>query len=499
MRKLSTLALACVFALGTVCSAQAIDVKVGGQWDFTFGWTSNINKGGASFISNGDRNSGKNSDNFAARHRARTQIDFIASENLSATLLFEIGDINWGRDSAAGNKSGRGSGGDLDADGVNVETKRAHLDWMIPTTDVKIRMGIQGFHLPWAYGGAGANPILANDGAGITVSTPIVDGIGITAFWLRAFDANDSDGNHNEMDETDIFGITLPITAIDGVRIVPYGVYAAIGADSGFWEYTDGTPARSALPTGVAGTNWRGTDANAWYAGVAFNLDVFDPLTFAFDAMYGHLNGGDDNYADSTPGSSGWLIDAALRYKLDWGTLGLFGWYGSGDDEDAIDDMKFGRLPVLGYDWGAGYTSFGFDGAKAGISTDNVVSLSGIGSWGVGLEIADMTFVEDLSHTIRVAYYRGTNDADLVKNNQDDFDNRYNNIMFFGDRMYLTDEDSAIEVNFDHKYQIYENLAAFLELGYIHMSLDDDTWKRTNQGDDTSDAWKAQLSFQFKF
>ena len=202
--------------------------------------------------------------------------------------------------------------------------------------------------------------------------------------------------------------------------------------------------------------------------------------------------------ADSTPGSDGWLIDAALRYKLDWGTAGLFGWYASGDDDDAIKDGEFGRLPVIGNDWGAGYTSFGFDGA-VGIASDTAVSLSSVGTWGVGIELADMSFVDNLYHTIRLAYYRGTNDSDVVKNNPGSFDNRHNEALFLADRQYMTDEDSAIEVNFDHKYKIYENLTAFLELGYIHMDLDNGTWKDTDLGSDDADAWKAQLSFQFKF
>ena len=87
-----------------------------------------------------------------------------------------------------------------------------------------------------------------------------------------------------------------------------------------------------------------------------------------------------------------------------------------------------------------------------------------------------------------------TNDADIIKKSG-------RSLPFMGD-FYLTDKDHAFEVNFDHKYQIYENLAAVLELGYINMDLDRSTWKRnvsTNGHHKTDDAWKAQLSFQYKF
>ena len=60
---------------------------------------------------------------------------------------------------------------------------------------------------------------------------------------------------------------------------------------------------------------------------------------------------------------------------------------------------------------------------------------------------------------------------------------------------YLTTDDQAWEINFDHQYQIYENLTAVLELGYINLHLDSDTWTDHK----TDDAWKAQVMFQYSF
>ena len=67
-----------------------------------------------------------------------------------------------------------------------------------------------------------------------------------------------------------------------------------------------------------------------------------------------------------------------------------------------------------------------------------------------------------------------------------------------GESVYMTTDDWAFEVNFDHKYQIYENLAAIVELSYIHLDLDESTWS-FNDLHDTDDAWKAQLLFQYNF
>ena len=34
---------------------------------------------------------------------------------------------------------------------------------------------------------------------------------------------------------------------------------------------------------------------------------------------------------------------------------------------------------------------------------------------GVGVQVGDISLVEDLKHVVRVAYLRGTNDADLLR------------------------------------------------------------------------------------
>mgnify|MGYP000001836766 CR=1 FL=1 len=66
-----------------------------------------------------------------------------------ATVFFEIGNQVWGS-----NRAGVG-GGALGADGANaIKVKRAYIDWMVPQTDLKFRMGIQGVTLPNKAGGS---------------------------------------------------------------------------------------------------------------------------------------------------------------------------------------------------------------------------------------------------------------------------------------------------------------------------------------------------------
>ncbi len=500
MRRITTLMLALAFVLGGISAAKAdgIDVKVKGQWDFAFGWATNVGWANSVYHNRSTRND----DNFIARHRVRTQVNFITSEYLQGVLLFEIGNLDWGRD-PSGSKNGSGSGGGLDADGVNVETKRAYLDWIIPNTEVSVRMGIQGVKLP---SGPLGNPVMDADVAGIVVSSPINDMFSVTGFWLRPFNMNLNDNvDRNLDDETDMFGLVLPIKG-DGWAVTPWGMYGFIGANSGWYDYLAHDKRRTNSVTDADHTG-------AWWAGINFELTMFDPLKFTFDAMYGDLHKADLTGLNLTDrrsgwngtvgpndpdyGTRGWFIDATLDYKFDWGTPGIFGWYASGDGKNSDRTGQLGRMPVIGIDNGFQATTFGALGSP-NIATEGVVMASGTGTWGVGIQIAKMSFIQDLSHTIRVAYYQGTNDHELVSKG-----GAY--IPFAGD-LYLTDKDNAIEVNFDHEYKIYENLTALLELGYIHLNLDDDTWNNANNagrrytdGDSGNNAWKAQLQFQYKF
>lgn len=493
MKRIISLAVAGAMLLGSVCTASALEVKPKGVWEFVFGWTENSTqeaKGGGNFLD--AKHGGPNYDNFEARQRARIGADIVVSEQLVGHIMFELGEIYWGQGRT---NPGKGAGGSLDGDGVNIETKHAYLSWMIPGTEAQVRMGLQTVALPSFANGF--NPIFNTDATGIVVNVPVMDELGITAFWVRAFDTSGNDGygsSANKHDEADYFALMLPIT-VDGMKITPWGMFATLGADSGYWGYHRGG--------GYWGTQTsmkapHSDSTIGWAAGISYALTMFDPLTFKIDAAYSMIQGKGGNNS-KTMETKGWFIDAALNYKMDFGTAGLFGWYASGDDKDAIKDNEYGRAAIFADDGGFGPTTFGFDGSGVGISNDNVVSNTGVGTWGIGVEMANMSFIDDLSHTIRVAYYMGTNDSKLVKNNPGSFSKRMNNVFYLDERAYMTDKDYAIEVNFDHKYQIYENLAAFLELGYVHMDYDKKTWKNTDFGHKTDDAWKAQLAFQFKF
>ena len=74
------------------------------------------------------------------------------------------------------------------------------------------------------------------------------------------------------------------------------------------------------------------------------------------------------------------------------------------------------------------------------------------------------------------------------------------------DGPYLTTNDGLLEFNLINQWQIYENLEANFELGYVVNMIDKDTWKKDgyysgsgNGSFEKQDAWKAQLVFAYSF
>ena len=515
MKKLMTLALAAGMLLGAATGASAIDFKAKGQWLMGFA------AGDGSFVSHtnqkGESKKAVDQDDaFSAMQRLRLQLDAVASEALSGTVYFEIGDTTWGQNS---------SGGALGADSTSVvELKNAYIDWMVPNTDLKFRMGIQAIAMPNVAGGSA---VLDDDVAGIVASYQFNENVGLTAVWARPFNDNwdgDSsasnrwtpDGYQNYHDNVDLFALMVPLT-FDGVKVTPWAMYGMIGANA--WDGIDaGTIGKGNYPqytmrpypyaNGVWGDNIKDINTgkaygSAFWAGLPISVTAFDPLNVELDINYGYIesmgrysvmqqNTGDWRRGDTK--REGWLVKALVEYKLDWGTPGIFGWYSSGDDGNVKNGSE--RMPTLS---GCGnFMSFMGD-ANYGWGDGRLYdkNLTYAGTWGVGLRLHDMSFVEDLKHSFRVAYWGGTNSPAMAKyvSTSYGWDNGT------AEGPYLTTNDGLLEFNLVNSYQIYENLEANLELGYIVNMVDDDTWKRSYRSDSykKQDAWKAQLIFAYSF
>ena len=499
MKKLMTLALAAAMMLGAATGANAIDFKAKGQWIMSFDYGMHGNFG----ESKAKNNSGfENEDEFEARQRVRLQLDAVASEALSGTVFFEIGDTYWGK---------AGNGGALGADQKIVELKNAYIDWMVPNTDLKFRMGIQGIQLPNVAGGSA---ILDDDVAAVTASYQFNENVALTAMWARPYNDNyDARADRtNYQDNMDLFALMVPLT-FDGVKVTPWAMYGMAGANANtltstapYARYANGGDAFAFDPSSTSKAY-----GSMFWAGLPISLTLWDPLNVELDINYGYVESMGRYEAERYDNTfarmgdtkrEGWLVKALVEYKMDWGTPGIFGWYASGDDGNVKNGSE--RMPSVS---GCGnFMSFMGDGNYGWSTSDSLYdrNLTYAGTWGIGLRVHDLSFVEDLKHSFRVAYWGGTNSPSMAKYVGTSYGwQNFNNEKNFGEKdgPYLTTNDGLLEFNLVNSYQIYENLEANLELGYIVNMVDDDTWKRSYRSDSykKQDAWKAQLIFAYSF
>lgn len=512
MKKLMTLILAAgLFFAGTVPSANAIEFKAQGEWLMGFG------AGDASLINKTRTGNTKskynNDDKFSAMQRVRLQLDAVASENLSGTVLFELLESTWGQAE---------SGGALGADEKIVGVLNAYIDWTVPNTDLKVRMGLQPIEMPNVAGGSS---ILNTDAlAAVTLNYQFNENVGATLMWGRPFNDNystwksgHSNDKNNFLDNVDLIALSVPIT-FDGIEVTPWVMYGIIGQNAGRSYEEDGDEKVYTGPSDLFSVNFglgdpidferRHANTSAFWAGLPFKLSLWDPLNIEVDLNYGYVQSagrgtiqrsdGVDKRIDSK--REGWLAKALIEYKMDWGTPGVFGWYASGDDSNVKNGSE--RLPSI--EAKGNFTSMmgddNFGWASNSCMYDRTLNYAG--TWGVGLQLKEMSFLEDLTHTFRVAYWGGTNSPEMAKYATSPTDWEDGSI---SDGLYLTRNDGLLEFNLINSYQMYENFEINLELGYMVNFFDQDTWKKANGGVDVpsayekQDAWKAQLIFAYTF
>ena len=497
MKKLMTLALAAGMLFGAATGASAIDFKAKGQWLMGFG------VGEGSLLQEQNDRAADANDTFFAEQRIRLQLDAVASEALSGTVYFEIGTSTWGDSD---------DGAALGADDPNsIKVKRAYLDWLVPNTDLRFRMGLQGVALP---NKAGGSAVMDTDVAGITASYAFNDNVALTALWARPFNdnyvsgVNRRDDKSNYLDNMDLFALMVDLK-FDGVQATPWVMYGMAGKNT--WDNMparDGDPSTTLLPFPGNGANYNKASnayGSMFWAGLPVAITLWDPLNIEFDINYGYVEShGRGDFINGKPGGldkrgntqrQGWLAKALVEYKMDWGVPGIFGWYASGDDGDVKNGSE--RMPSV-VPCG-NFTSFMGDGNLGWIMQD--YNLSYAGTWGIGLQIRDMSFLEDLKHTFRVAYWGGTNSPSMVK-----YAGSSTAWNMGGDTYpagpYLTTNDGLLEFNLVNSYQIYENLEMNVELGYIVNMIDQDTWRHSswnNEQFSKQDMWKAQVVFAYSF
>ncbi len=460
MKRLTILALAALFVLGSVISAAAAEIEASGDFRFQWVWSTNLD-----WMASDD--DGRNEDDFEARQRFRVQIDITESENLRGVVNLEIGTDQWGRDDGAF----PGRFGEIGQNGM-IEVRRVFIDFNVPETDLQIRVGKFGLGLPNAVVG---NPICDSENTtGIMLTYPINDMFAIAVVWARAVDLDDAnngaDNDSEQADEMDVFGVVVPITT-DYFSFSPYVLYADLGVN-----VQDALGDMSATRNNASFNFTQqhvnsGKTSTAWWAGFALDVSAFDPFWLGLDVAWGGVYA---PRADSC--RRGWYIAAMAAYRMDFMTPGILFWWTTGNDDDLDNGSE--QLPHFGGGFSA--THMAFDGGDL-LDVNSNLDGEAEGTWGVAIVIQDITFIEDLSHDFRVAYVRGTDDEGNAAER---------------DVNGLADSEWAWEIDFNTTYMIYENLSLVCEMGWSYLNLDEDV---RAGNDDTVDAWKLGFGLQYEF
>ena len=484
MKRLATLVLALCLTLGAASQASALEVVPSGVMGFVF-----VYSNGPTVWDDAANFTDSEFDRFSARQRSRIQVDFIANENLRGVMMLQFGPWTWGD-----------GGAELDTTKDSAKVRRLYIDFNFPDSPVNMKMGLMDLVLPYATFG---QPVFGNHVAAVTVSANVTDNASITAFWARPY--RNSDAVELKDNDMDVFGVWANLD-FESFTIAPWAAYASIGSQSGWFE-REGIGAWAEVDDATGDWEIGGMDdtANWWGVGLALKVMPSDALTIKFDAMYARLSGVDDVWAEgyydfindvpvATDGGSrsfdakGYYFALAIDYAMDWGTPGLFALYSSGDKADNND---INRIPGLGYDDNLFATRMAMGGSMT-CANDSYINVSGIGMWMVGLQVADLSFIENVTHTARVAYMRGTNHI-----NSDFIQEKGYGGGDFGSYIPMAKEDQAWEVGFDTYWQMYENLTVGLELGYIHLDMSDKYGR--DEYYDRDNVFSGNLIFRFGF
>lgn len=441
MKRIATISLAALLAVAIAIPAMAAEVSIGGAYKVGFIYRNHFKF----------RAENTPEDRFWAHQNSNVNFTFAVDEDTK--VYFEIGMPNsrWG--------------GDLGYSGDNTGDRRlrlsySYVDWKFKQIGLNARVGLQQIRTP---GFAAGTPVMHDKVVGINLSKSLGDVASINAAWLRLADAG------NVEDEFDMFYVALPIR-LEGLTLLPWGEYSLVGKN---------VSGRSTFAGATGGEDW-----DMWHAGISADMKFGDFFVKA-DFMYGA--------AEADKGDAevkGYYAAAKAGMKLGFGTPALTAWYASGNDDKDIGKNQYGLLPTLISDGDPAFTPTGMASwGCAPLTTGFFITSTGVGTAGVALALENMSFVDKLFHTPRVAYWMGTSDEGAA-----------GNILAVraGGDLAIDKKDSVIEFNFDSRYAFSKNLNIFFDIGYLIADWDK---KGPNQSNVkwNEDAMRIATSFIWTF
>jgi hypothetical protein len=350
MRKFLVLATVVGLALLMAAPAMALDFKFGAEYRVRF--YSNLNGSQANLGIDDGANSAR-----GVQVRIRPRFDVSDDNgNMTATLRLEIGDVEWGNGGgpsgaangvaipASGARVGGGAGGAMGADGVNVETKWAYVDFASPW----------GFPLRWR---AGLQPWFESKGLIVDDDVAGVRAYGKASIvnyevgWYRASGgpctntatatvpstANIACNTSNALDNNyDFYEAKAGFAIAKWLNPSVYGIYGRNAA------------------TNTAGVGDPNAPQDTYFLGAAVNGDA-GFLRYDLDFVYGRAEGGPNGnlaFGGDRVKTKGWGVDGGVHFPIGPVLLHVVGSYATGDKQNGGDSEA---LPYIAPSWnGAG-------------------------------------------------------------------------------------------------------------------------------------------------
>ncbi|MFW5487687.1 MAG: outer membrane homotrimeric porin [Desulfovibrio sp.] len=447
-------------------SAHSVELKTKGELKMNANFWNNMN-----FTSNPGgipKNDITTYESSVLWERLRIDFNFIANSNLKAYVQFEIGEFAWGSEEGA-----------FDTDEVAIEVPRSMLQFTWPNTNIDFSVGKFELVVPASSYFTGSAIFDENITAAL-IAIPITEEVSAVLNYARALDADVAETGKQYDDDFDFVLLSFPITQ-EGVSVTPFFIYSWLGKNCINRTIEVKTKSASDMAgmlsaVGSQTGRYESSMVHPWWAGASFEAnDLLAPFALYFDFNYGHL---DDS--NSRNDRKGWFTDIAIEYRgWDWFVPSLFFAYGSGMDSDINNGDE--RMPYLDEDWDAGTS---WTGNSPTLKSD--LNTHPMGAWYLGAKLAQISFMDKLSHDLIFAYYHGTNHQDMAPY-----------LKYAND---LTTEDSVMEVDLYSNYAIFNELTAIVELGVLFPDYDKATWKKSAPAaDEQKTAWKVVVGLKYLF
>jgi hypothetical protein len=235
----------------------------------------------------------------------------------------ELGALRFGNGAGIGGST-RTGGGDFSGDGINIETRFAYTDFQIPGVASKARfqIGLIPFTVNSFLWQETAMGVQFKGAAGPT---------DLTLAWVRGRENFNDDPDDDLFEDLDALLARVDLNIAKDIKAGIFGLYMRRAPDA-IAEKTAFNPANQyqvkLLPN---------VDLDIWTLGVDGSAN-FGTVFVNWDLMY---QGGtvEDNTAVERD-ISAFLVHADVGVNLGKAKVTLTGWYASGDDDPADDDLE---------------------------------------------------------------------------------------------------------------------------------------------------------------